>query len=147
VELVEHEPDGAGADLDRREPHRDAGERAEDEADQHQDREEAVEEAAGVALAAVLGQPLEVDEEEAAADGELGEEDVEDADAADDHALHRRAEVVDRVVRDRAVGHDGRMMPQLAASRAGAASCRRCADQRRSRGSSDSGYDCQSGAS
>ena len=44
-----------------------------------------------------LRQPLEVAHQHAAADGELGEEDVHDAEAADHQALHHRAEVVDRV--------------------------------------------------
>ena len=45
VELVEHEADRARADLDRREPDRDAGQRAEHEADEHEHLEVAVDEA------------------------------------------------------------------------------------------------------
>ena len=63
--------------------------------------EVAVDERARVGVPAALRQPLEVAQQHAAADRELREEHVEDPDPADDHALHQRAELVDRVERDR----------------------------------------------
>ncbi len=44
------------------------------------------------------GEALEVRHQDAPADGELGEEDVENVEAADDQALHDRPEIVEGII-------------------------------------------------
>ena len=99
VKLVDHHADGARADLDGGEPHAHAGERADDEGDQHERSKITIQEIAGVRRFAALGVPLEIGEQHAAADRELRDEDMEDAHAADDDALHERPEVADGIIR------------------------------------------------
>lgn len=100
VELFDHHADGAGADLDRREPHSDTGQRAHDEADQHQVLKEVVDETACQGKSAGLCQPLKVAHQQSAADGELRQKHVKDSQTADHQTLHDGPEVVDREIGD-----------------------------------------------
>ena len=73
---------------------------AQHEADQHQHLEVPVDEPRREPSPAATPQPLEVTQEHPAADGHLGQEDVEDPQAADRHPLHHRTVVLDGIVFD-----------------------------------------------
>jgi hypothetical protein len=98
VELVDHQADGAGANLNSGEPQRNAGERPEHEAQQHQPAKVPVDKLPRQRVAGPHRDRLEVAQEQPAADGELGEKHVRDRHAADDHPFHQRPEVVDRII-------------------------------------------------
>ena len=98
MEFVDQHSDRARADLDRREPHRHARDRPQHEADEHQGLKVAVDEPARVRASAGAAEPLEVTKQHPAADRHLGQEDMEDSQPADDHSLHERAVILDRII-------------------------------------------------
>ena len=101
MELEHHHSDGPRAHLDAREPHRHAGDRSQHEAHQHEHLEVAVDEPTGERAASPHVEPLQGAEQQPAADGELREEHVDDAEAADRQPLHERAEIDDGMVLER----------------------------------------------